>query len=131
LPRSCGDRRHSRMITYRSCSDGVQRAQDARHRRCAVTPVALDLTGPLQGALTAVVRFVPTFVAFLVILLAGWIVARVLRAVARRMLTRVRFAKAVERGGLTRVPYDPADLLARLVYYAVLLFTLQLAFGVW
>jgi Conserved TM helix len=100
-----------------------------------VTSVALDLNGPLQDALAAVARFVPRFVAFLLILLAGWIVARALRAVVRRVLERVRFDRAVERGGvgrlLARTPYDAGTLLTGLVYYAVLLFTLQLAFGVW
>jgi hypothetical protein len=41
----------------------------------------------------------------------------------------------VERGGvgraLSRTRYDASDLLAKLVYYAVLLLTLQLAFSVW
>src|SRR5439155_13479707 len=78
---------------------------------------------------------VPKFLAFLAILLVGWIVARALRAVVNKILGRVGFDRWVERGGikaaLARSKYDAADIVARLVYYAVLLFTLQLAFGVW
>ncbi len=44
-------------------------------------------------------------------------------------------ARAHQRGGikraLERTRYDASDILARLAYYAVLLFTLQFAFGVW
>ncbi|MDI5943967.1 hypothetical protein QLR68_38730, partial [Micromonospora sp. DH15] len=50
-------------------------------------------------------------------------------------LERVGFDRAVERGGirraLERTKYDASDILAKLAYYAVLLFTLQFAFGVW
>src|SRR6185437_11043105 len=45
------------------------------------------------------------------------------------------FDRWVERGGikaaLARSQYDASNIVAKLVYYIVLLFTLQLAFGVW
>src|SRR5262249_55881130 len=47
----------------------------------------------------------------------------------------VGFDRAAERGGvgrvLARTRYDASGLMAALAYYAVLLFTLQLAFGIW
>jgi hypothetical protein len=49
-------------------------------------------------------------------------------------LERVGFDRAVERGGLRRAlarsKYDPSDILAKIVYWGVVLFTLQMAFGV-
>ena len=49
------------------------------------------------------------------------------------MLEKVGFDRIVERGGigkaLEKSKYDPSDILAKLVYYAVMLFTLQLAFS--
>src|SRR5205085_11126651 len=52
-----------------------------------------------------------------------------------KLLHRIGFDRWVERGGvkaaLARSKYDATDVVARLVYYAVLLFALQLAFGVW
>jgi hypothetical protein len=93
------------------------------------------LPRPVSDALRTVVRFVPKFVAFLVILVIGWIVARLLLKGVDAVLERVGFDRWVERGGiktaLARSRYDASDIVARLVYYAVLLFTLQLAFGVW
>jgi hypothetical protein len=91
--------------------------------------------GPVQDALGDVARFVPKLILFLVILVLGVLAARLLCAVVSRLLRRVGFDQAVERGGVGRVlahtPYDARGLLKTLVYYAVVLFTLQLAFGVW
>src|SRR2546423_13105567 len=93
------------------------------------------MSGALHDMVRAVVLFLPKAVAFVAILVVGWLVARVLRTVVDKVLGRVGFDRAVERGGirtaLARSRYDASDLVARLVYYAVLLFTLQLAFGLW
>ncbi len=89
----------------------------------------------VRDALGDVVRFVPSLLLFLVILLAGWGLAVLLRAGVRKLLATVGFDRLAERGGvgraLARTNFDAGDLIAKLVYYAVLLFTLQIAFGVW
>jgi hypothetical protein len=88
----------------------------------------------LQNGVSTVVSFVPQLALFLVILLVGWLVAKLLRKAVDAVLERVGFDRAVERGGIGRAmsgsKYDASDIAALLVYYAVLLFTLQLAFGV-
>ena len=87
----------------------------------------------LARALTVIVTFVPKLVLFVVILVIGIIIAKVLRKVVAKVLERVGFDRAIERGGVGKAlegsQYDPSDILAKLVYYAVLLFTLQLAFA--
>jgi hypothetical protein len=92
------------------------------------------MPGWLQDGVGTVVRFVPQLALFLVIVLVGWLVAKLLRKGTDAILERVGFDRAVERGGIGRAmsgsKYDPSDIAALLVYYAVLLFTLQLAFGV-
>lgn len=92
------------------------------------------MPGWLQDGVATVVRFVPQLVLFLVILVIGWIIAKLLRKATDAVLERVGFDRAVERGGVGRAmsgsKYDASDLAGLLVYYAVLLFTLQLAFGV-
>ncbi|GAB3866395.1 hypothetical protein GCM10027610_118570 [Dactylosporangium cerinum] len=89
----------------------------------------------VRDALGDVVRFVPSLLLFLVILLVGWGLAVLLRAGVRKVLARVGFDRLVERGGvgraLSRTSVDAGDLIAKLVYFAILLFTLQIAFGVW
>lgn len=86
----------------------------------------------LEDALGSVITALPKIVLFLVILVVGWIVARLLLKVVARLLERVGFDRAMERGGLRRWmgTLSASQLAGRLVYYAVLLFTLQLAFGV-
>ncbi|MGW0506266.1 membrane protein [Micromonospora sp. NPDC003241] len=83
----------------------------------------------------SVLLFVPRAIAFIAILVVGWLIARAVLKIVDAVLERVGFDRAVERGGikraLERTRYDASDILARLAYYAVLLFTLQFAFGVW
>lgn len=87
----------------------------------------------LADGLSLVATFVPKLLLFLVILLIGWLIAKGLRKVTDTVLEKVGFDRAVERGGIGRAleqsEYDASDLVATLVYYAVLLITLQMAFG--
>lgn len=94
-----------------------------------------DIGDALNDMWRSVLLFVPRAVAFIAILVVGWIVARAVLKVVDAVLERVGFDHAVERGGvgraLERTRYDASDILARLGFYAVMLFTLQFAFGVW
>lgn len=87
----------------------------------------------LKDALTSIATFVPKLVLFFVILIIGVIIAKVLSKAVNKILERVGFDRAIERGGvgkaLEKSKFDPSDILAKLVYYAVMLFTLQLAFS--
>jgi hypothetical protein len=86
-------------------------------------------------ALRSALLFVPTLLLFLAILLVGWLVAWLLAKAVTKVLGRIGFDRWVERGGiktaLARSKYDATGIVAKLVYYAVLLFALQLAFGIW
>jgi len=95
----------------------------------------VDVGGAVSDMLRSVLLFVPKLLLFLAILIIGWLVARLLQRVVGKLLERVGFDRWVERGGiksaLARSRYDASNIVAKLVYYTVLLFTLQLAFGVW
>ncbi len=95
---------------------------------------AVDWEAGVGNAWNNVAEFIPKLVGFLIILVLGWIIARVLAKVTNAVLERVGFDKAVERGGvgaaLARSQYDASDLVAKLVYYAVLLVALVMAFNV-
>jgi len=95
---------------------------------------AVDYQQGISDAWSRVATFVPKLVGALLILLVGWLVARLLASLLERVLERVGFDRAVERGGLrqalARSKYDPSDVLSKLVFWAVILVTLQLAFGV-
>ncbi|MFR9775299.1 mechanosensitive ion channel family protein [Micromonospora sp. MS34] len=95
----------------------------------------VDIGAALTDFWRAVLLFIPRAVAFIVILVVGWLIARAVLRIVDVALERVGFDRAVERGGvkraLERTKYDASDILAKLAYYAVLLFTLQFAFGIW
>lgn len=93
----------------------------------------MNFTEGLEAAWQAVALFLPKLLGALLILVVGFIIAKALQKATNALLERVGFDRAVERGGVRRAlektPYDASDMLAKLVYYAVALFTLQLAFG--
>ncbi len=93
-----------------------------------------DMGDTFQNALAQVVEFVPRFLAFLAILVIGWFVAKAIARVVDRLLERLGLDRAVERGGIGRVlaptEYDASTILSKIVFYTLLLFILQLAFGI-
>lgn len=95
---------------------------------------AVDISGGVSSAWATIANFVPKLAAFLVIFIIGWIIARVLARIVRAILHKVGFDRVLERGGLKqmleRSRYDGSELIARVVYYAILLITLEVAFGV-
>jgi hypothetical protein len=97
-------------------------------------PEAFDYTTGLSNAWSNVATFVPKLVVFLIIVVVGWIIAKAITKAISAVLTRVGFDRAVERGGIKKAldssKYDASGILARIVYYAIMLFVLSTAFGV-
>lgn len=94
----------------------------------------MDIGQSFQEALSTVVNFIPALLAFLAILIIGYIVAKVLAKALDKVLARAGFDRAVERSGvgqaMTRTEWDASDIISRIVFYALMLFVLQMAFGV-
>ena len=107
-----------------------------------ITFVAVGAGQPLQTGigqslarlLDTVIRIVPKLVVFVVILVIGWIIAKLIERAVAMILHRLHFDRVAERGvvgdALRRSDYDASRLIARLFFYAVLLITLQMAFNV-
>ena len=97
-----------------------------------MTTYAASIRDELTTLLGNVVDVVIKVVIFLAILAIGWLVAKWLYKVLTRVLHRVGFDRAVERGGLHRMmgTSTASDLASRLIVFAFLLFVLQLAFGI-
>ena len=95
----------------------------------------VDFEGGLEEAWSDIATFVPKFLAFLVILLIGWFIAKALSRLADALLERVGFDRWVERGALreafARSRTEPSDVIGVVVFWAAFLITLQLAFGIW
>ena len=95
----------------------------------------VDIQEGLDQAWTNVATFLPKFLGFFLILLVGWFVAKALSKLTNSLLERVGFDTWVERGTLKtafdRAKTDASDVIGVIVFWAVFLFVLQLAFGVW
>ena len=95
---------------------------------------AIDFEGGLENAWDSIITWVPKLLGFLLILGIGYFVAKAIEKVIDGILERVGFDRLVERGGLrtalSRSKLDASSILARIVFYVVFLFVLQLAFGI-
>ncbi|HLK56780.1 MAG TPA: hypothetical protein VKU00_09460 [Chthonomonadaceae bacterium] len=87
-----------------------------------------------QQAWANTLMFLPNFLLFLVILVAGCFVVKAIRAVLVKGLQRMGLDKAADRGGLkaalSKSGYELSDVVGTLVFWGLFLFVLQLAFGV-
>jgi mechanosensitive ion channel-like protein len=97
-------------------------------------PLAVDFQGGVSSAWSNVITFVPKLAAALLIILVGYLIAKVIAGVLNKVLERVGFDRAVERGGLKQAlaksKYDPFDIIAKLAFWLIFLVSLQIAFGV-
>lgn len=94
--------------------------------------LAISYTEGIENAWNNVAEFVPKFVAAVIIFLIGWFIAKVIRNIAIRILKAVQFDRWVDDAGIgapiERAGYpDSGVLLANIIYWAVLLLTLQMA----
>ena len=92
------------------------------------------LQNGLTDGISTIAEFLPKLVLFLVILVVGLVIAKAIGKALSALLERVGFDRAVERGGVKRAmansKMDASDVVAKLIYYTLMLFVLQLAFGV-
>lgn len=99
-----------------------------------IPEASINFSSGLTDAWSTVARIVPKFVAFLVILAIGWFISRLLARALDKLLRKAGFERMAERGGISRAlansKYDATGIVSKVVYYALLLITLQLALGV-
>ena len=96
--------------------------------------VGVVYSNGISNAWANVAAFVPKLLAAIVILIVGYIVAKIIAKILTKVLQRIGFDHLVERGGikkaLAKSQYDAAAILAKLVFYTIMLFVLSTAFGV-
>ena len=95
--------------------------------------LSVDWSGGVSRAWSDVATFIPKFFAFLIVLVVGYFVAKLIARLVAELLQRVGFDNLVERGGIGRAmassEFDASDIIAKLVFWALMLIVLQLAFG--
>jgi flagellar biosynthesis protein FliQ len=90
---------------------------------------------PLRGFLVSVGEFLPRLALALLVLLAGWIVAKMVRFAIARGLRAVNFNVLTERAGMDGflrdggIRSDTAGILALLFYWLVILASLVIGFN--
>jgi len=93
-----------------------------------------DIQAGLRDGFSTIAEFLPKLILFVIILVVGILIAKAIAKALNAILERVGFDRAVERGGIRRAlassKMDASDIVAKLIYYTLLLFVLQLAFGV-
>jgi hypothetical protein len=96
--------------------------------------LAINIQEGLTDAWTRIASFVPKFLGFLVILVVGYFIAKLVQRLVDGLLERVGFDRWVERGSLRDAlaasRFDASDILGLLAFWTVFLLVLQLAFGV-
>lgn len=92
---------------------------------------AVDIQTPVRDGLTSIATFVPKLLGFLIILLIGYFLAKVISKLVDKLLERVGFDRAVEKGGLQKVmgSFEASDLVAKLVFFAIFIPVLSAAIG--
>jgi hypothetical protein len=84
-------------------------------------------------ALNNTMAFLPKLLGFLVVLVLGWILVSLLAKALDKVLTRVGFDRAVSRPPLAeamaRSTMRPAQIVAKIAFFAGLLFVMHVAFG--
>lgn len=98
------------------------------------THLAVDWEGPITDGFRDVATFVPKLLGFLLILVVGYFIAKLVAKVVDTLLERAGFDRAVERGGikkaLAKSSYDASDIVAKLVFFAIFIPVLSAAIGV-
>ena len=93
-----------------------------------------ELRNGLGEGLATAATFLPKFLGFLLVLVIGYFVAKAVEKVVDGLLERVGFDKYVERGGVKKAlansKFDASSILAKLAFFVLFLFVLQLAFGI-
>ncbi|MDI3405004.1 mechanosensitive ion channel family protein [Streptomyces cavernicola] len=96
--------------------------------------LAVNFTQGLNDAWSKIAQFVPKLLGFVIILAIGWFVSKLIVRVLDRVLRKVGSERLAERAGAARMlegsKFDLTGLVCKIVYYALMLITLQLALGV-
>ena len=90
------------------------------------------ITAPLQQMLTKIMAYLPNLLVALVILIVGWIIAKVIRGLVDGLLKLVRFDTLADKAGISKVlekgdlKISARGLLSGLVYWLVMIMVLVL-----
>lgn len=95
--------------------------------------LAINYEGPVTDGFRTFTTFIPKLLGFLIILLVGYFLAKLVEKVIDKVLQRVGFDNLVERGGiktaLSKSQYDAASIVGKIAFYFIFVAALAMAFG--
>lgn len=90
-----------------------------------------DIGQSLEDAVNKVFSYLPQLLGALVILLIGYLVAKIVSATVRKLLQRVRFDRAMHSSALgnyiARIVESPSRFVSRVTYWLLFLFFVSMA----
>jgi hypothetical protein len=98
-------------------------------------PAAIEIADSIQQGLNSFFGFIPNLIAFLVILLIGWVIAKIVRTVVNKALDKVGVDRALHQSDagkyVERVSPGsrPSHLIGAVAYWFIFLFALSAAVG--
>lgn len=96
--------------------------------------LAIEYEAGVENAWSTFMEAVPKVLAFLVILVIGFLVAKAVGKAVTKLLRKANFDRFVQRGAvrhaMSKSTYDASQIAGKLTYYAGALLTLVLAFDV-
>ena len=102
-------------------------------RMSAQPPLPDSFTARLEYSFTVIAEFVPALFGALVILFAGYLVAKLIEKGAYRLLRAVRFNDVLDRGGVLEAvarsgtPLNPARVVSAFLFWGVMFSVLLVA----
>src|SRR3712207_9330919 len=96
---------------------------------------AIKIVDSLQKGLDAFFAFIPNLIAFLVILIIGYFIAKIVAAIVRKALQKLGVDRALHESDagqyVERVSPDasPAGAVSKLVFWIIFVFVLTAAIG--
>ena len=86
-------------------------------------PLAVDFETPVREGFTTFATFIPKLLGFLIILIVGYFIAKIVAKLVNKGLEKAGFDRAVEKGGIKKAleksSYDASDVVAKLVFFAI------------
>jgi small-conductance mechanosensitive channel len=93
----------------------------------------MNILQPLEDALAVFLSYIPQLIGAIIILIVGYIIAKVLQAVVTRVLRGVGFENWMERGGVKQffdragTSETPSGVLGKVVFWFVFIIAITMA----
>lgn len=120
-------------MSYTQLTDTLRLAQTSAPSGSGESTIASTFTERLERSFSLLGEFVPALFGALVILFAGYLVAKVVEKGTQRLLRRVHFNQLLERGGVMHAVersgshLNPAKVVSNLLFWFVMFAVLLIA----